>query len=74
MPSVDASHRGSVRADPRLGPAVLDLLATKHRLEIAQNNVGPKLYAFPSGVAREAGGLSGLSDPYHPDANARGQS
>lgn len=73
-PRLDASHRGSVRADPRLGPAVLDLLATKHRLEIAQNNVGPKLYAFPSGVAREAGGLSGLSDPYHPDANARGQS
>ncbi|MFT4151549.1 MAG: gamma-glutamyltransferase [Paracoccaceae bacterium] len=71
-PRLDASHRGSVRADPRLGQAVLDLLAAHHRLEVAQNDVGPKLYAFPSGVAREGGGLSGLSDPYHPDANARG--
>jgi gamma-glutamyltranspeptidase/glutathione hydrolase len=71
-PRLDASHRGSVRADPRLGQAVLDLLAAHHRLEIAQNDVGPKLYAFPSGVAREQGILSGLSDPNHPDANARG--
>ncbi len=72
-PRLDASHRGSVRADPRLGPAVLERLGTKYRLEIAPNDVGPKLYAFPSGVAREEGGLSGLSDPYQPDANARGQ-
>lgn len=72
-PRLDASHRGSVRADPRLGQAVLDHLATKHTLEIAPNDVGPKLYAFPSGVARENGALSGLSDPFQPDAQARGQ-
>lgn len=72
-PRLDASHRGSVRADPRLGQAVLDQLGAHHRLEIASNDVGPKLYAFPSGVAWENGMLSGLSDPFQPDSNARGQ-
>lgn len=72
-PRLDASHRGSVRADPRLGQAVLDHLGEKYRLEIMPNDVGPKLYAFPSGVARENGLLSGLSDPFQPDSNARGQ-
>jgi gamma-glutamyltranspeptidase/glutathione hydrolase len=72
-PRLDASHRGLVRADPRLGQAVLNHLGAHHQLEIAPNDVGPKLYAFPSGVARENGMLSGLSDPFQPDANARGQ-
>lgn len=72
-PRLDASHRGTVRADPRLGQTVLDHLGAHHRLEIAPNDVGPKLYAFPSGVARENGLLSGLSDPFQPDSNARGQ-
>lgn len=72
-PRLDASHRGTVRADPRLGQAVLDHLGAHHRLEIAPNDVGPKLYAFPSGVAREDCMLSGLSDPFQPDSNARGQ-
>ncbi len=71
-PRLDASHRGSITADPRLGAAVIDLLAGKYRLDIRPNDVAPKLYAFPSGVAREGDGLSGLSDPFHPDAGARG--
>lgn len=71
-PRLDASHRGSISADPKLGQAVLDLLATKYRVEIHPNDVAPKMYAFPSGVAREGGTLAGLSDPFHPDAGARG--
>ncbi len=69
-PRLDASHRGSLRADPRLGEEVLALLGRHYRLEIAANEVAPKGYAFPSGVARESGCLSGLSDPFHPDSGA----
>lgn len=72
-PRLDASHRGSVRADPRLGPAVLDRLAGKHTLEIAGNVVMPKLYACPTGVARRPeGGFGGINDPALPDGGAAG--
>lgn len=70
-PRLDASHRGSLRADPRLGPAVLDRLAARYRLEISGNVVMPKLYACPSGVARGADGrLQGINDPALPDGGA----
>ncbi|MEZ5796479.1 MAG: gamma-glutamyltransferase [Paracoccaceae bacterium] len=69
-PRLDASHRGSLRADPRLGPAVLDHLARHYRLEVSGNVAMPKLYACPSGVAREAGVLVGLNDPALPDGGA----
>ncbi|WP_457939881.1 gamma-glutamyltransferase [Mesorhizobium sp. 10J20-29] len=71
-PRIDASHRGSVRADPRLGKAVLDALAQHHTLEISGNVVMPKLYACPSGVARTAEGLAGINDPALPDGGACG--
>ncbi len=73
-PRLDASHRGTVRADPRLGPAVLARLAARWPLEVAPNVVMPKLYASPSGVAAEAGGLVGLNDPVLPDGGAAGPS
>lgn len=69
-PRLDASHRGSLRTDPRLGVAVLDALARHHMLEISGNVVMPKLYACPSGVARDGAGLIGINDPALPDGGA----
>jgi gamma-glutamyltranspeptidase/glutathione hydrolase len=70
-PRLDASHRGTVRADPRLGQAVLDRLARQYRLEVSGNVVMPKLYACPSGVARLGdGSFCGGNDPALPDGGA----
>lgn len=71
-PRLDASHRGSLRADPRLGAEVLAALGARHKLEVSGNVVMPKLYACPSGVARQPGGFSGMSDPALPDGGAVG--
>ncbi|WP_241524113.1 gamma-glutamyltransferase [Oceaniglobus indicus] len=71
-PRLDASDRGSVRADPMLGHAVLDRLAREHVLEIAQRLTFPKLYACVSGVAMENGRFSGLNDPSQPVGGASG--
>ena len=71
-PRIDASDRGSVRVDPRVGDAVLRALAQSFTLEVAQRLVFPKLYSCPSGVARDpATGLChGISDPSQPIAGA----
>ncbi|MEM9049896.1 MAG: gamma-glutamyltransferase [Pseudomonadota bacterium] len=71
-PRIDASDRGSVRADPRLGAEVLAALAARGRVEIAQRLVFPKLYACPSGVARDplTGKAVGLNDPSQPMGGA----
>jgi gamma-glutamyltranspeptidase/glutathione hydrolase len=70
-PRLDASHRGSVRADPRLGKAVLDRLEETYKIEVAPNTIMPKQYACPSGVARTPeGGFTGMGDPWLPDSGA----
>ncbi|MEL6235611.1 MAG: gamma-glutamyltransferase, partial [Pseudomonadota bacterium] len=71
-PRIDASDRGSVRADPRLGAGVLAALAARGPVEIAQRLVFPKLYACPSGVARdpETGACMGINDPAQPMGGA----
>jgi gamma-glutamyltranspeptidase/glutathione hydrolase len=70
-PRIDASARGSVRADPRMGAAALDELRKHFALEVAQQLVFPKLYACPSGVARDAAGICyGISDVSQPVAGA----
>jgi gamma-glutamyltranspeptidase/glutathione hydrolase len=71
-PRLDASHRGSLRVDPRLGTAILDELARIYPLEISGNVVMPKLYACPSGVARDDQGFVGINDPVLPDGGAAG--
>jgi gamma-glutamyltranspeptidase/glutathione hydrolase len=73
-PRIDASDRGSIRVDPRVGAEVLHELAASFTLEVAQRLVFPKLYACPSGVARDpATGLChGISDPSQPTAGAAG--
>lgn len=71
-PRLDASHRGSLRADPRFGADVLDALARHHTLEISGSVVMPKLYACPSGVARDGGDMVGINDPVLPDGGAAG--
>jgi len=71
-PRLDASHRGSVRADPRLGTEVLQALGKHFTLETSGNVVMPKLYACPSGVARTPMGFMGLNDPALPDGGAVG--
>ncbi len=71
-PRLDASHRGSLRADPRLGKEVLDELARHYSLEISGNVVMPKLYACPTGVALGVSGVVGINDPALPDGGAAG--
>jgi gamma-glutamyltranspeptidase/glutathione hydrolase len=71
-PRIDASDRGSVRVDPRVGDEVLRELERSFTLEVAQLLVFPKLYSCPSGVARDpATGLChGIGDPSQPIAGA----
>ncbi len=71
-PRIDASDRGSIRVDPRLGPEVQEALAEDFEIEIAQSLVFPKLYACPSGVSRDpaTGFCHGLSDPSQPIGGA----
>src|SRR3546814_5453747 len=52
-PRIDASARGSLRADPAMGEAALAELRKVFTLEVAQQLVFPKLSACPSGVARD---------------------
>lgn len=71
-PRIDASDRGSIRVDPRLGDEVLSALAEDFELEVAQLLVFPKLYACPSGVSRDplTGVCQGLNDPSQPIGGA----
>ncbi len=71
-PRVDASARGTVRADPRMGREALEALGARFDLEVAQTLVFPKLYACPSGVARDpaTGSCSGIADVSSPVAGA----
>lgn len=73
-PRLDASDRGSIRVDPRLGAEVLDELGKTFELEVAQRLVFPKLYACPSGVSRdpETGSCYGINDPSQPIGGAAG--
>lgn len=71
-PRIDASDRGSVRVDPRLGEPVLTALGRRFDLEVAQRLVFPKLYSCPSGVSRdpETGVCHGINDPSQPIGGA----
>jgi gamma-glutamyltranspeptidase/glutathione hydrolase len=71
-PRIDASARGSVRADPAMGEAALAELRRHFPLEVAQQLVFPRLYACPSGVARDAqsGDCWGMADKSQPVAGA----
>jgi len=71
-PRIDASDRGLIRVDPRLGEEVLAVLAEDFVLEVAQRLVFPKLYSCPSGVSRdpETGICQGLNDPSQPVGGA----
>ncbi len=71
-PRIDASDRGSIRVDPRLGKDVLDTLSADFALEVAQLLVFPKLYSCPSGVSRDPSTrlCHGLNDPSQPIGGA----
>ncbi len=71
-PRIDASARGSVRADPAMGEAALAELKKVFQVEVAQQMVFPKLYACPSGVARDpaTGRCWGMADKSQPVAGA----
>ena len=71
-PRIDASARGSVRADPAMGEAALAELKRHFRVEVAQQMVFPKLYSCPSGVARDAqsGQCWGMADKSQPVTGA----
>ena len=71
-PRLDASDRGSVRADPALGAPTLAALSRQHTLEVSQQLVFPKLYACVTGVARENEMYTGLNDPSQPLGGASG--
>jgi len=72
QPRVDASDRGSIRVDPRVGEAVLKELAQDFELEVAQAMVYPKLYSCPTGVSRDpaTGTTWGINDPTQPVGGA----
>ncbi|MGI9505581.1 MAG: gamma-glutamyltransferase, partial [Geminicoccaceae bacterium] len=69
---IDASDRGSIRVDPRLGEEVLTALGEDFELEVAQRLVFPKLYSCPSGVSRDpnSGRCLGMNDPSQPIGGA----
>ena len=71
-PRIDASDRGSVRVDPRLGEEIITRLSQDFELEIADLMVFPKLYSCPSGVSRnpESGLCHGINDPSQPIGGA----
>jgi gamma-glutamyltranspeptidase/glutathione hydrolase len=71
-PRIDASDRGSIRVDPRLGDAVVAHLERHFELEVAQFMVFPKLYSCASGVARDpvTGLCFGINDPSQPIGGA----
>ncbi|NIA67672.1 gamma-glutamyltranspeptidase [Pelagibius litoralis] len=70
-PRIDASARGSVRADPAMGAAALAELGKVFELEVAQLMVFPKLYSCPSGVLRDADGVCwGAADKSSPVAGS----
>ncbi len=71
-PRIDASARGSLRADPAMGKAALAELKKHFDVEVAQQLVFPRLYACPSGVARDpaTGDCWGLADKSQPVAGA----
>ncbi|MEQ9608243.1 MAG: gamma-glutamyltransferase [Kiloniellaceae bacterium] len=71
-PRIDASGRGSVRADPRMGDAALAELKKVFKLEVAQQMVFPKLYSCPAGVSRDpqSGQCWGIADVSSPIAGA----
>ncbi|MCB1493018.1 MAG: gamma-glutamyltransferase, partial [Rhodobiaceae bacterium] len=73
-PRIDASDRGSIRVDPRLGDEILAALGQDFDLEVAQRLVFPKLYSCPSGVTRDpaSGMCHGLNDPSQPVGGAAG--
>src|SRR3546814_647260 len=74
-PRIDASARGSLRADPAMGEAALAELRKVFTLEVAQQLVFPKLYACPSGVARDpaTGQGWGIADVSQPGAGGGGR-
>jgi len=71
-PRIDASARGSVRADPAMGAAALAELRKVFTVEVAQQLVFPKLYSCPSGVSRDpaTGQCWGIADVSQPVAGA----
>ena len=73
-PRIDASDRGSIRVDPRLGQEIIEALGQDFELEIAERLVFPKLYACPSGVSRDpaSGICQGINDPSQPIGDAVG--
>ncbi len=71
-PRIDASDRGSIRVDPRMGDDVIAELSQHFEIEVAQLLVFPKLYSCPSGVSRDpaTGIVHGINDPSQPIGGA----
>lgn len=71
-PRIDASDRGSIRVDPRLGDEVIAELSQHFEIEVAQLAVFPKLFSCPSGISRDpaTGVCHGINDPSQPIGGA----
>jgi len=71
-PRIDASDRGSIRVDPRLGDEVIAELSQHFEIEVAQLVVFPKLFSCPSGISRDpaTGVCHGINDPSQPIGGA----
>ena len=57
MPRIDASE-ASILCDDRLAPEIIAALAARFPVEIVEATVYPPLFAMPSAVMRDAGGLN----------------
>ncbi len=74
-PRIDAGCEASIRVDPSIGNRAIAELSKEFELEIAQNQVFPKLYSCPSGVYRDpyTGYTEGCSDKMNPLSGAVAQ-
>jgi gamma-glutamyltranspeptidase / glutathione hydrolase len=71
LPRIDVSGEPLVTADRRLPPAVLDALAARHQVLLAEPVPHPNHFACPTAVLREGGGSQvGMTDVIHPLAGA----
>ena len=65
-PRIDVSDPGSVNADSRLSPAILDALQAIGPVETVEHGVMPLNFACPNLIAQEGGLRTGISDVMSP--------
>ncbi len=65
-PRIDVSDPGSINADSRLSPAILDALQATGPVDIVEHGALPVNFACPNLITQEAGQRTGISDVMSP--------